>query len=252
MFRKKYLLTAVLLVLVLALTACGQQTDRNAETAKTADQEKQAEIEAAEQAAAQELNAEGSKLYADILGDFRKAAEEQWDKEKLEDNKLNSMFAFCYGDAPLNNLGYCFADLNDDKVPELLLGTTLRGEEFSGGLVYDLYMISKDAPVKVFSSTGRSRYYLCQDNSFVNVASSKSGQTGYMHYQLQGTKLKITEGIILDASADVKNPWYLTSDTDWKVKNDKKISADEAQAMISGYENSYQTIGYIALSEYEE
>ena len=65
---------------------------------------------------------------------------EKWDGSSLMESNIDTLLMDCYGDAPLENVGYAVIDLDGDGIEELVIGTTERFTgEFYGKLILALY-----------------------------------------------------------------------------------------------------------------
>ena len=80
-------------------------------------------------------------------------------------------------------------DLDDDGVPELVIGT-IASDEFYGKLVFILYTVDDDGePVQVFSSIERDRYYYAGGIRFANIGSSAFDDSFATTLKLEGEGL---------------------------------------------------------------
>ena len=97
----------------------------------------------------------------------------------------------CYGDAPLENVGYAVIDLDGDGIEELVIGTTERfTDEFYGKLILALYTRDgEDTKHTVFQSIARDRYYYAGENKFANLGSSGADDSVDITVQYAGGTL---------------------------------------------------------------
>ena len=111
--------------------------------------------------------------------------EERWTGQQLVDAGLNFMIK----DVPSEAVGYAVDDLDDDGVPELVIGT-IAGDEFYGKLVFVLYTVDDDGePVQIFSSIERDRYYYAGGVRFANLGSSAFDDSYVTTLKLEGEGL---------------------------------------------------------------
>ena len=105
----------------------------------------------------------------------------------------------CYGDAPLENVGYAVIDLDGDGIEELVIGTTERfTDEFYGKLILALYTRDgEDTKHTVFQSIARDRYYYAGENKFANLGSSGADDSVDITVQYAGGTLTDI-GIVTD------------------------------------------------------
>ena len=124
-------------------------------------------------------------VYEPILKQYRSALEERWTGQQLVDAGLNFMIKY----VPSEAVGYAVDDLDDDGVPELVIGT-IASDEFYGKLVFILYTVDDDGePVQVFSSIERDRYYYAGGIRFANIGSSAFDDSFATTLKLEGEGL---------------------------------------------------------------
>ena len=110
--------------------------------------------------------------YAVVLGEYHTALAEGWDAARVMEQGLNYMVADGAFAAPLEEIGYQIADLDGDGVQELLIGSRTE-DDFYGRLVFSLYTLDPDgAPLLLFDSTERNRYYYAGGVRFANLGAS--------------------------------------------------------------------------------
>lgn len=135
-------------------------------------------------------SAETPAAYTKIIADYKTAIQQKWGGGALVDKDLNHMLADCYGDAPLQNIGYAVADLDKNGTPELAIGTTSAvKDEFYGKLIFDLYTLNENGKcIKLIESSERNRFYYAGDNLFANLGSSGAEYSFETTLKLQGAE----------------------------------------------------------------
>ncbi|MGN0627878.1 MAG: hypothetical protein ACI4IT_08025, partial [Oscillospiraceae bacterium] len=120
-------------------------------------------------------------VFENILSQYRKILEENWNGQQLTDAGLNFMIT---GVSP-ETVGYSVDDLDDNGIPELAIGT-ISGDDVYGKLIFALYTVNKDGgPALIFSSTERDRYYYAGDNRFANLGSSYASDSSVTTLKLE-------------------------------------------------------------------
>ena len=136
--------------------------------------------------------------------------------------------------------GYLLKDLNDDGVPELLIGEISaagkyeqeNGVSYSGSIVQAVYTLADGEALNILEGWGRNRYDWTDDGHFFNRASS-----GAAHYILADYKLS-KDGRGLDCKGywftydqedgdEVRLQHYYNTSGEWDPAASEQISADE-------------------------
>ena len=124
-------------------------------------------------------------VYEPILKQYRTALKENWNGQQLVDAGLNFMIR----DVAPETVGYAVDDLDDNGVPEFIIGT-IYGDDFYGTLIFVLYTVDDDGePVQIFSSIERNRYYYAGGTRFANIASSGADSSYVTTLKLEGEGL---------------------------------------------------------------
>ena len=212
---KKIALLVLSIIMLFSLAACGTSSPAAPESptpaveaTSPAPQENTPEPEEAVPAPEETPTVE--QAYAVVIGEYYTA--QRWNGAELMEDGLNYMAADCYGDAPLENLGYAIADIDGDGVQELLIGT-IKADEFYEKMVFSLYTLDENGINKlVFDGTERNRYYYAGENRFANLGSSAFNDSFE-------TTVKLQEGEMIDmtyttAPADYVQP-ELTPFSQW-------------------------------------
>ena len=124
-------------------------------------------------------------VYEPILKQYRTALEEKWNGQQLVDVGLNFMIR----DVAPETVGYAVDDLDDNGIPEFIIGTTY-GDDFYANLIFVLYTVDDDGePVQVLSSIERNRYYYAGGPRFANIGSSGADSSYVTTLKLEGEGL---------------------------------------------------------------
>lgn len=160
------------LILVFMLSACG-----TSQPYPSAEPSQMVEIPslAAEPSVESEPHKQSNEpMYSEVLTTYSSALAEEWKGSTLIEKGFDPLLADCYGDMPLENIGYLISDLDNDGIQELVIGTTERVQDaFYGKLILALY--TQDAggkSIPVFRSAERDRYYYAGSNRFAHLGSS--------------------------------------------------------------------------------
>lgn len=86
------------------------------------------------------------------------------------------------------NLGYCMQDIDNNGVFELLVGSL-----YGDGMIFEAYTLVNGAPVLLFQSSERDRYYLSTSASFYRHASGSAFSGEDTLYSYSGTYLSPIE-----------------------------------------------------------
>jgi len=124
-------------------------------------------------------------VYEQILKQYRTALKENWNGQQLVDAGMNFMIK----DVSPEAVGYAVDDLDNDGIPEIVIGT-ISGDEFYGKLIFVLYTVDDDGePVQIFSSIERDRYYYAGGIRFANIGSSGADSSYVTTLKLEGEGL---------------------------------------------------------------
>lgn len=210
-FKKSVLSAVILLSIVSALPACGltgQGAGDSQTGAGTSESTETASTAVAESTAIPEdsVSTEIPTAYTALLDTYVTALNERWDSGTLAEKGLNTMLSDFYDMSnidisPLDSIGYSVIDLDGNGTPELILGSTASvSDEFYGKLILELYTQNEDgAPVEVFGSMARSRYYYAGGRLFAWLASNSASDSTSTTMSYSGAELTDT-GEVVDPS----------------------------------------------------
>ena len=186
-------------------------------------------------------------VYAEQIGRYHTALSEKWDEGKYYENDMSAQPYYYYEGNPLENVGFGFVDLDNDGYWELVIGAILDAEQDPS--VFEIWTLVDGEPVMLAQGGYRNRYvlqYVEEDNMWyvVNEGSSSAFSHATYYLMLSEGKLEVMQGIIFDAMADEKNPWFMTYDLDWDVSNDEPIDEATANAILDNNRKHYTALEY--------
>ena len=172
--------------------------------------------------------AKGEKLYQDILNKHLTAIKEDWDADKLEKEKMSSMYAVAKaGGDVMTTVGYAYKDINVDGIDELLIGEI---DDDGKGMIFDIYTMVDRKPTHVISGWDRNRYYALDSGLVRNEYSDGANSSGVNIYNLtsNSTELLLQVAFKYDGYADEKKPWFKSYDSG-KDDNNNWESIEESE-----------------------
>ncbi|MBR5219982.1 MAG: hypothetical protein IKV66_03240 [Clostridia bacterium] len=145
--------------------------------------------------------------------------------------------AMMLGVKAADTIGYVFRDLNEDAIPELLIGAFDKSDDaYTKNEIYAAYTYDGQKPVLLFAGWARNAYALTEDNTFYHHGSggaayaifgeyavSETGdflcQNAYFTYPKEPDMTEIgfyrnTSGIMDPAQAE---EWAVSADEFWAV-----------------------------------
>lgn len=129
---------------------------------------------------------ETAGAYDEIIAAYTAAAAEQWKAEKLIAEDMNYLMA---DSAVRGKIGYTVTDLDGNGTEELLIGTDTE-DAFFGKMILVLYTLDENgAPLRLFTSGERDRYYYAGENRFAHSGSSGADDSFDTTVALEGTTL---------------------------------------------------------------
>jgi hypothetical protein len=256
---KKTMLTLIACMLMLAMLAgCGQSQSEQA--ANPSVEPTKAPTEAATETLTgtvpeeteDEYEGDASSYYIDVvyaeqIRRYHTAISQQWDVEAYMENEMSPLAASYYQGNPLDNAGFTFMDLDGDGIWELIIGAILNAEQ--DPLIFEIWGLKDDKPVMLAQSGSRNRYYLqySQEENLWSVAyEAENGAANFAVYYLQlvNGEFDVIQGVVFDAMANEKNPWFMAYDLDWDVSNDTPIDEETADAVMEAGRKLYAATEY--------
>ena len=147
---------------------------------------------------------------------------------------------------PLEYIGYGFADLNGDQVPELFIGET--GDTLQeAGMLFEIFTVQEDKAVSVRRGWERNRLYLTRDPEtgdlgFYSEGSSGATNSVYGHALASLSDVFWADEVTLEANIPDGQSDFL-----WTL-NGQSISAAEAEALLTRWESQVITLSLAPFS----
>lgn len=264
--KKKSICWIVILLIAVMLVGCSTSQNTQVpdtevpaiETAAPTNAPTEAPTEAATEAAPEEseedivYEGDASSYYIDVvyaeqIGRYHTALTEKWDEGKYFENGLSALPFYYYEGNPLENVGFGFADLDNDGHWELIIGAILNAEQDPA--VFEIWTLVDGEPVMLAQGGSRNRYilqYVEEDRMWyvVNEGSGSAFNHATYYLMLNEGKFEVMQGIVFDAVADEKNPWFMTYDLDWDTSNDEPIDEATANAILESNRKLYTALEY--------
>ena len=200
---------------------------------------------------------EACRDYDEVIELYSGAIREQWDWEKVAALGFEPE---CFVSS-LDNDGYILKDLNQDGNDELIILakgslTASRFENF-GDMVYAVYTLQNDKPVRVLESWTRSRNYLCADGGIYNEGSDGAAYSTWCVYDIRDGKTVVREGVQTTdktlENGDIEMA-YLRMTESHKLYDGEEISEEQADADVARYQSMLLTddSGFVSFAAYEK
>ena len=134
--------------------------------------------------------------YSSIIEKYRYAVNlPAWNSQTASELELSECINYS------EKVGYALKDLDKNDIPELIIaGINYHYEE---PLVYDLYTLANNQPVRLCVTWARSRNYLLRDNRIMNEGSNGAASSGFILKKVNGAKLEFLEGYWSSNSTDM-------------------------------------------------
>ena len=173
--------------------------------------------------------------YQHLIDLYAVADTESWPVQQYR----NCNLAWIYGAYDFQ-IGYCFADINDDGIVELLTG---RPGQYGGspkfGSFNALYTLVGDEPELLLERGEISMLFICSDGTVGMHSNSGDSAETWDYYTLPegGNKLVIRERIGFDSELyKDENTWYRNSQNPLEHTGDELISQEEAMSLVDRYD----------------
>lgn len=147
-------------------------------------------------------------------------------------------------------LGYLIEDIDGNGTEELIFGgNEVEPGSSWDGVIYDIYTVSDGALVHVLDGWERNRYFLCVNGMIANEGSSGAGNSNYVYFTFDGSKLNLVEAVIYDGMRDADHPWFYSTESEDDAGNAEPISEEQANEIMGKY--AYDQLKFIPFVEEE-
>lgn len=192
-------------------------------------------------------------VYPEQIGRYYRALQEQWEEGKYYEQEMSALAAYYYDGNPTANVGFGFEDLDRDGSLELIIGAIANKD--LDPAIFEIWTLRNGVPTMLCQSGYRNRYYLeyqQDDNSWLiaNEGSGSAFNSATHYYYLEKEQMHVVLGIVLDASVDEANPWFMAYDDDWNAANDTPIDEATAANITAAHRAGYTVPEYIPYSLY--
>ena len=191
-------------------------------------------------------------VYAEQIARYHTALSEKWNEEQYNDNGMSEVLAAYYEGNPLENVGFGFADLDNDGYWELIIGAILDAEDAPA--VFEIWTLVDGKPVMLAQANARNQYtlqYVEEDTMWYVAYESTLFGNGTYYLMLNGGKFEVIQGIIYNSKANAQNPWFMTYDLDQDTSNDDPIDEDTAYTILEANRAHYTALEYFPYLYYK-
>ena len=241
---KKAIAWILILMMTLSLAACAKETTpapSAPETTAAPTETAEATPETTLPETAEVPTVTAKPLYGEILDGYFDALLQGFGPQEYIEKGLN----YLPGNVKdVSKVGYCLEDLDGDGSTELLIGAV--DEPY----IYAMYTVKDGQETMVIDAGERNTYRLSSDGVFVNGGSNSAAQSAYFLYTFADGVMSFRDGIVFDANADSKNPWFYVQDTNWDPATYQPLETASAEAIVSDLDAGLRPIAYIPFSEY--
>lgn len=169
------------------------------------------------------MDVDAAAAYAGILDRYKTAYQTGNNTgEYAWGNDLSEIIAYSA------HIGYALTDLDGDDVCELILAG-VGTDDFSDGMLYDVYTLRGGEPSRVAVSQARDRWYLRTDSTLLNEGSSGAAFSNVFLYRFSGGLLVPTEGMITYFPGNEQDScYYQTGSVSYEPRpEDQRITMED-------------------------
>lgn len=175
---KRKIMIVGLIVSMLAAVGCSKKGKEETTTTEAVEVTTEATTENTTEVTTEEKVVSYEEVYADVLHhtyDILASAEDIFDEITDEEMGIYEIRMYSDAETALKSVGYCYKDLNDDDIPELIIGS-------DDGMILAIYGIDGDTPAFLVSGRTRNAKRLLADGKTIHTFGS-----GGAAYSIFGT-----------------------------------------------------------------
>lgn len=162
--------------------------------------------------------------------------------DPAEDTLLNPNLAMY---VHTGTLGFCFYDVDGNGVDELIIGSV--NEYSPRESVFDIYTLVDGELIPVVQGWERNEYRVTASGEIMNMASASAMNYWYGVYTLENGVLVRDYVLVYNAEENPDAPYYIVN----ADETQRLASNDEAETIMSRFENEAIVFDYIPLWEYD-
>ena len=145
----------------------------------------------------------------------------------------------------LHEYGYCFIDINDDGINELIIGD-VSSDISSDALVYLICTLHDKAPYQVLSGDKFQRYYICDGNIIAHEDTGTYGDSSKYRLSFEDFSLDLVESVRSRYENGKGEYWVLTDASG----NETLITEADAKSTMTAYSECRVKLSLIPFSDY--
>ena len=182
---------------------------------------------------------ENCRNYDEVIELYIRAIKERWDSDKISE----------FGFEP-----YCFIS-SLEKDGYILKSSRYQNED----MLYAVYTLQNNKPVRVLESWTRSRNYLCADGGIYNEGSDGASYSTWCIRDIKNGRIVVREGVQTADKMDANGEYleggvYLRMTESHKLYDGEEISEEQADADLERYQKMLITDdrNFVSFAEYEK
>ena len=201
---------------------------------------------------------ENCRNYDKVIELYIRAIKERWDSDKISEFGFEP---YCFISS-LEKDGYILKDLDQDGSDELIIlsrGSLESSRYQNEDMLYAVYTLQNNKPVRVLESWTRSRNYLCADGGIYNEGSDGASYSTWCIRDIKNGRIVVREGVQTADKMDANGEYleggvYLRMTESHKLYDGEEISEEQADADLERYQKMLITDdrNFVSFAEYEK
>lgn len=201
---------------------------------------------------------ENCRNYDEVIELYIRAIKERWDSDKISEFGFEP---YCFISS-LEKDGYILKDLDQDGSDELIIlsrGSLESSRYQNEDMLYAVYTLQNNKPVRVLESWTRSRNYLCADGGIYNEGSDGASYSTWCIRDIKNGRIVVREGVQTADKMDANGEYleggvYLRMTESHKLYDGEEISEEQADADLERYQKMLITDdrNFVSFAEYEK
>lgn len=154
----------------------------------------------------------------------------------------------------LNTLGYSITDINNDNIPELIIGIVDENSS-TGNSIFNLYTYVDGNPVMVIENHARSYYSFLGDGKFYYTGFSGAAHSGFGIYSLPANseQLVCEKLWFSDLKSETEIGYYTNTSGNWDIAESEELSiSNEEFWEISDDIGPVEDLEFVRFNKYDK